>query len=303
DARPESSAHPAAHLWDDGKDPIAELDDLMNIRKVLLNKFSDNSIKTGMPMATIEEALVPIYLLHRYQLEAVSKIIGGLNYTYAVKGDGQLVTEFIKPETQMKALDGLLASITPENLSLSEELISKIPPRPVGYPRSRETFKSNTGLTFDPLAAAESITNTTLRLLLTPERLERLIIHHSRNPNQPSLEKVLDKLVNASFKENNANKDNFNGEIARMVQMKLLNQILNTIASNRTPENVKTRLYLALNEIKNEIYLAGNDAKKGTAIAMNKLIERFEQHPEEFKLAEPLPMPDGSPIGTFENFN
>nr|MBC7612471.1 zinc-dependent metalloprotease [Pseudopedobacter sp.] len=47
DARPESSAHPAAHLWDDGKDPIAELDDLMNIRKVLLNKFSDNSIKTG----------------------------------------------------------------------------------------------------------------------------------------------------------------------------------------------------------------------------------------------------------------
>ncbi|MBU0695122.1 MAG: zinc-dependent metalloprotease, partial [Bacteroidetes bacterium] len=238
DARPESSAHPAAHLWDDGKDPIAELDNLMNIRKVLLNKFSDNSIKTGMPMATIEEVLVPIYLLHRYQLEAVSKIVGGLNYTYAVKGDGQLVTELIKPETQIRALEGLLASINPENLALPEKLIAMIPPRPVGYPRSRETFKSNTGLTFDPLAASESIINTTLRLIFTPERLERIIVHHARNEDQPSLEKVLETIVNANFKGSDANKDTFNGEIARTVQLDVLKQILNTLASNRTPDNV-----------------------------------------------------------------
>lgn len=300
DARPESSAHPAAHLWDDGKDPITTLDDLMKIRKTLLNKFSENAIQAGMPMATIEEALVPIYLLHRYQLEAVSKIVGGLYYTYAIKGDGQLVTSFINPQVQQKALNRLLSVISPENLVLPENLMAKIPPRPVGYPRSRETFKTNTGLTFDALSPAESIAGATLSFLLNPERLERVIEHHARDNNQPSLEGILAQLIDQTFRSGYLKEDNLKGEIARTVQVLTVNQILNTLASNRTSSNVKARLYSYLNDIKREVSVKsqiGARFQNGTAQLIFNQIKRFEEHPEDFKLPEPLPMPDGSPIG------
>ena len=105
-------------------------------------------------MSSIEEVLVPMYLLHRYQIEAAAKVIGGLEYNYALKGDGQLVTKLLSKEQQNKALKSLLNSIHPKNLSLPEDLISLIPPRAFVYRRSRETFKSRTGLAFDYLAAA-----------------------------------------------------------------------------------------------------------------------------------------------------
>ncbi|OAQ38234.1 peptidase [Pedobacter psychrophilus] len=300
DSRPESSAHPAAHLWDDGKDPIATLDTLMNIRKTILNKFSDKAIKTGMPMATIEEALVPIYLLHRYQIEAVSKIVGGLNYTFALKGDGQLVTSFVNPQVQQQAFDKLLSVISPDNLILPESLIANIPPRPIGYPRSRETFKTNTGLTFDALSPAESLTGTTLNFLLNPERLERIIEHHARDNKQPSLEGMLGQLINQTFKSSYISQDNLKGEIARMVQVLTVNQILNTLGANRTSENVKARLLSAINDIKGicNIRLTGINA--GTSQLILNRIKRFEEHPEDFKLPEPIAMPDGSPIGDDE---
>lgn len=307
DARPEGSAHPNAHLWDDGTDPVASLQNLMNIRKVLLNRFSADAIPAGAPMATLEEVLVPIYLLHRYQVEAVSKIVGGLNYSYAVKGDGQTVTSFIRPEYQKEALKELLNVLSPENLSLPEKLIAQIPPRPVGYPRTRETFKANTGLTFDPLAAAESLTNTTLSLLLNPQRLERIIEHHARDAAQPDLNNILDQLTYQTIKQPVMNTTDFNGEIFRMEQVATLKQILNLLASDRTPDNVKAYLFFTLNDIKRFLDRRsdvnyGKDFEFGTYELMNNLIKRFEEHPETFKLPEPLPMPDGSPIGDEDNF-
>lgn len=307
DSRPEGSAHPNAHLWDDGTDPVASLQNLMNIRKVLLNRISADAIPAGAPMATLEEVLVPIYLLHRYQVEAVSKIVGGLNYTYSVKGDGQTVTSLIRPEYQNEAFKALLNVLKPENLSLPEKLIAQIPPRPVGYPRTRETFKANTGLTFDPLAAAESLTNTTLGLLLNPQRLERIIEHHARDAAQPDLNDVLNQLTYQTIKQPLMNTADFNGEIFRMEQVATLKQILNLLASDRTPDNVKAYLFFTLNDIKKfmsnkPIFGLGKDYEFGTYQLMTNLIKRFEDHPETFKLPEPLPMPDGSPIGDEDIF-
>ena len=309
DARSESSAHPLAHLWDDGKNPIESLNQLMKIRASVINNMGGNAIKTGAPMATLEEVLVPIYLLHRYQIEAVSKIIGGLDYTYALKGDGQLVTKFIDPKLQIDAFKALLESLSPYHLALPESLIAQIPPRPVNYPRSRETFKSNTGLTFDPLAAAESLTNTTLRLILNPERLERIVLNHSRDKNQPALEEFLKPLIEFNILSTSS-KDDFNGEINRMVKITTLKSILNLLASNRTADNVKTRLQVALRMIKNSLNqtnmailnLNGRAYETGVTLQMLSMINNFELNPNEFKLPDPLPMPDGAPIGT-ENFD
>ncbi|MGZ3766037.1 MAG: zinc-dependent metalloprotease, partial [Mucilaginibacter sp.] len=148
DARPAGSAHPQAHLWDAGTNAADELNRLMDIRKHVLATFSEKAIRQDAPMATLEEVLVPMYLMHRYQVEAASKMLGGLYYTFALKNDGQTITKFVPPAEQWKAFNALMGTITPDALALPEKLIEKIPPRPIGYPRTRETFKSRTGLTF-----------------------------------------------------------------------------------------------------------------------------------------------------------
>jgi hypothetical protein len=74
--------HPNAHLWDNGKDPVTELKRNEGSSK---KRTWRKQHRKGTPMAMLEDVLVPIYLFHRYQIEAVSKVVGGLYYSYAVK--------------------------------------------------------------------------------------------------------------------------------------------------------------------------------------------------------------------------
>ncbi|MEC7902362.1 MAG: zinc-dependent metalloprotease, partial [Candidatus Neomarinimicrobiota bacterium] len=140
DARPIGSAHPASHLWDNGKDAVEELNNLIQIRKVALERFGENNIRYGQPYSDLGDVLVPIYLLHRYQIEAAAKIIGGLNYSYALRGDGQLVTAMLQSDHQLKSLDALLETMQPEFLTLNENLLKLIPPRASGRGKTRESF-------------------------------------------------------------------------------------------------------------------------------------------------------------------
>ena len=195
DARPLGSAHPKAHLWDNGKDPVSELSNLMEVRKVALNNFGENNIRVGQPYSDLEDVLVPIYFLHRYQIEAVAKVIGGLNFTYALRGDGQLVTEFLDPNFQIEALDGLINTLQPNSLVLREDLLKLIPPRASGRERTRESFNNRTGVTFDGVSLAETAANLTCRVLLHPERATRLIEYHARDSKQPGFEKIMKRIT------------------------------------------------------------------------------------------------------------
>ncbi len=144
-------AHPLSNQWDDGVNPVDQLNKLMSIRRRRLDNFSEKAIPQGSPMATLQEVLVPIYLLHRYQVEAAAKSLGGLYFTHAVKNDGQEPTQMVEPAEQWRAFDALMATITPAALELPETLIKKIPPRPTGYPATIEIFRGYTGPTFDPI--------------------------------------------------------------------------------------------------------------------------------------------------------
>ncbi|MEP6738259.1 MAG: zinc-dependent metalloprotease, partial [Chryseolinea sp.] len=146
DARPAGSAHPFAHLWDNGANAADQLQKVMEIRTLALKNFGEKNIRPGAPMATLEEVFVPMYFFHRYQLEASSKIVGGLNYRYALRGDGQPVTEFISPAEQAKALDKLIETASPAALMIPERILKMIPPRPMGYDRHRELIGSRTDL-------------------------------------------------------------------------------------------------------------------------------------------------------------
>src|SRR5258708_616105 len=138
DARPPGSAHPSTHLWDSGTNAVDELERLIKVRATALAHFGENKIREGQPMALLEEVLVPVYLVHRYQTEAAAKVLGGLTYTYTLKGDGQKPTEIVAPGEQRKALEALLHTIRPDFLRLPQSIVKLIPPHPPPYHRPRE---------------------------------------------------------------------------------------------------------------------------------------------------------------------
>ena len=166
DARPAGSSSSVAHLWDSGSNAVDELNRIMQVRAAALKRFGENNIREGAPLATLEDVLVPIYMFHRYQVEAASKLVGGMDYTFALRGDGEVPTQIVAPAEQRRALAAVLATLKPEALALPESLLKIIPPRPPEYPRDREDFKIHTSPAFDALAPAESAAQHTLQFLV-----------------------------------------------------------------------------------------------------------------------------------------
>ena len=210
---------------DNGKSPILELKRLMRLRAHALGQFGPHNIPEGRPMAELEEALVPLYFGHRYQVEAVAKMVGGVEYGYTVRGDGQKGPRPVPATTQREALEALLSSIAPSELALPPHLLDLIPPRPLGYSRSRETFPAKAGPVLDPLAISASITDLSLRLILHPQRANRLVIQHAVDPDALGIHEVLTQLITLAF-ESKPESD-YHQQIQFVVAESILTQIRN----------------------------------------------------------------------------
>ena len=300
DSRPQGSAHPRSHLWDNGYSASDELNRMLLIRRYILDNFSDNAIKKGSPMSSIEEVLVPIYLLHRFQIEAASKVVGGLDYFYAMKGDGQLITKMLTFEEQNSALKALINSINPSNLVLPESLLKLIPPRAYGYPRTRETFKSKTGLTFDPLTAAETAIDMTLSMLLNHERASRLIVLKSRNNNQLGLDYMIKQLVNNTILKTNISLNGLKLETQKLVNYRVLNHMFLLANNKNTHEQVNAILYSNIFMIANELRGGGKKEKilSSHQTYLLRKIDQFLDGEAELFIPNFVAPPDGSPIGS-----
>lgn len=217
DARAPGTAHPQASLWDNGTDAAAELDRMMEVRRAALARFGDRAIREGLPLATLEETLVPLYLHHRYQTAAAIKAIGGIVYTYAMRGDGQEPWHAVPADAQRRALDAVLRTLTPSALAIPRPILARIPPRPDGYARHRELFARRTGVAFDPIAPAESAAELTVSWLLLPERAARLVTQRALDPSLPGLGDVLERLIAAGC-DAEPPADSYEAEIARTVR-------------------------------------------------------------------------------------
>jgi len=297
DARPAGGAHPFAHLWDNGKDPAAELNRVLDVRTVVMRNFGENNIKPGMPMATLEEVLVPMYFFHRYQVEAASKMVGGLNYRYALRGDGQPVTELLSPQQELNALEALLRTVQPATLMLPENLLQIIPPRPLGYQRHRELLKSRTDLTFDPLAAAETAADLTYSMILHPARANRLFEHHSRDARLPSLESVIDRLLITSIKA--APKNGYEGAIQMSIDYAMFSNLAKLALSTDAAPPTRAIAIAKLKQLKAWLAVrpAANEEWSAFYAYLADQVTRLNDNPDEFKSQQALQSPPGQPIG------
>jgi len=281
DARPKGGAHPYAHLWENGNNPVDELNHVLKVRQIALNNFSENIIRKGQPYANIESALVPIYLMHRYAVEAASKLIGGMDYSYAVRGDKQIITKPIDPKLQRKAFETILKTLSPDHLVLNKSLINILPPHPPGFGWNRESFGSRTGVTFDPLSAAESAINISLDQLFHHQRLARLL---QNNTDSQSVNKLYKKLFKSVF--DRGFYDNYKQQIQELLQSSVISHLFLLIKNEQSAEYVKSWAFEKLKDLQDE----GNDF-------LDYKIKKFLANPDQFKLSKPAKTPPGSPIG------
>ena len=298
DARPAGSAHPYAHLWDNGANPVDELNRLMAMRSKALQNFSIENISMNTPMSSLEEVLVPLYLAHRYQVEAAAKMIGGVDYQYGTRGNNLSNSAKIVPsDVQMQAMTAVLKTLNPKELAISENILKLIPPKAFAYSRGRESFKTRTGLTFDPVAAAESAANHTLKFYLHPHRATRLIEHHARDKRNPGLHNVVNALLEATWFTKEA--DSYEAEIGRMVDKLVLTHLMKLAMSTNASDQARAISWLKINELEKWLnkQSASQDIDKAHYSHGLFLIKKFKDDPEEWLNSQPLEMPDGSPIG------
>jgi Met-zincin/Domain of unknown function (DUF5117) len=299
DGRPAGSSSSLAHLWDSGPNSVDELNRLMQVRAAALRRFGENNIRVDAPLSTIEDVLVPIYMLHRYQVEAASKSIGGMDYTFSVRGDEQTPLQIIAPAEQRRALSAVLATLKPDVLALPESLLSIIPPRVPGYERGREHFKIRTSPAFDALAPAEEAAEHTLQFLFNAERASRLVEFHARDAKNPGLEEVLDAVLNATWK---ASRDpGYSGEISRVVDTVVLYDLMSLAGNERASSQARAIAWLKLEELKKWGAGAQNGAKDGEERAHLYFavtqIAQFQKDPQLIPTPTPAQPPDGPPIG------
>lgn len=299
DARSSGGAHPLAHLWDNGKNAAAELDRVSKIRQKVLENFSEKAIKTGEPIASIEEVLVPMYFLHRYQIEAASKLVGGVNYTYKSRGDQLSLPQPVDAKSQEWAINSLVNTLQPEFLSIPENVLKLLSPKVPGYSRTRESFDNYTGPTFDPIAAAETSAEMTLNMLFNPERAERLIQQSLVDNDLISLSELLDKTIEGSWEKSYG--QGLEKEIKIVVEKRVLYHLMNLSIHKKSTETTKAVANLKLTELINwvrgKIKYEKDELVKAHYQHSLLQFEKFSNDPEKFKIPETLSPPDGSPIG------
>ncbi|HLO81380.1 MAG TPA: zinc-dependent metalloprotease, partial [Chitinophagaceae bacterium] len=295
DARAPGGMHPTAHLWDNGKEPVAELEEVINIRKKALADFGTNSIRPGFPLAMLEDVLVPVYFYHRYQVEAACKLVGGLNYTYALNGKPTKPVSPLPLLTQQQALDAILKTLEPEFLQIPDRIVKLIPPRPAGYPYGNELFRKHTGLSFDPLAPAETAADLPLSFLYHPERLSRMAQDTGVGMKLSEMNK---RIIKATWQA--ARRKGFAGLVQQQTEQVLLTYLLAASVDEKSSFAAKAAMRKSLDDLK----LFIETQKKTTtdeqlaghyALALERM-----KSPDKAKPTVHAAIPPGAPIGCME---
>ena len=290
DARAASGFHPNAHLWDNEKDATVGLKNTLAVRAKALENFSENTIRIGTPLATLEDVLVPVYNYHRYQLEAVCKLIGGIDYSYSTRGDEQKKPSFVPGAMQQKALAAAVACLSPTTLTLPEFIVAQIPPRPPLY-YSGELFAKRTGMSFDPLSAAEALADFELAFLFNPERANRLTINKARGEGIGFAE-LIDAVVAETFQKPLGK--GLQEAVGLQTQQMVVTWLLGVSQSEQSNYEVKAICSEKLNALKKWAAEQVKANKYKTHFAY--LIDRIA-HPKEISLPKHKEIAPGAPIG------
>jgi hypothetical protein len=286
------AAHEQASVWDNGSDLVEELGRVIEVRRLALAAFSPSAVRPGQPLSDLERVLVPLYLHHRFQMAAAAQSLGGADYTYAMRGDGQVPVKIVPAPKQRRALDLVLSTLDVDFLALPERILSLLPPAPPDAPPA-ERFARTTGLLFDPLATAGSAADLTVRTLLHPERLSRLHEYGSRG-DTPDVAEIVDRLVAATWGRA-VPADRYRAAVLAVVRRVALDRLLEQAESHPAPgvrAVIAERLGRLADRLEN-LPAASGDERLAAAD-----VRRWEGRTQPAAAAPATPaLPPGSPIG------
>ena len=293
DSRPVGSANPFSHLWDNGEFPYKELDKLLKVRDLALKNIDLENLIDGEPYDRIEDILVPIYMLHRYQIESAAKAIGGVDYLYFVKNKNNDKVKFVDSKLQKESLKSLLNVLNPKNLVLPNNLIEILSPRSFRNPRTRENFESNTGVTFDYINASSSVINHTFTFLMNPERINRIYQQNMFGENILMLEDYLMIISNSIF--SNKKMSPYESSINKNTSSLFLDHLFLAFNNSKTNDLSKSVILSNIMNTRETLSININDYN---SFLVNK-INGFLDNPDKYVPIEKTKIPDGSPIGNF----
>ena len=293
DSRPVGSANPFSHLWDNGEFPYKELNKLLKVRDLALKNIDLDNLVDGEPYDRIEDILVPIYMLHRYQIESAAKAIGGVDYLYFVKNKNNDKVKFVDSKLQKESLKSLLNVLNPKNLVLPNNLIQILSPRSFRNPRTRENFESNTGVTFDYINASSSIINHTLTFLLNPQRINRIYQQNMFGEKILMLDDYLTIISNSIFSNNRMSP--YESSINKNTSSLFLDHLFLTFNNSNTNDLSKSVILSSIINTKEKL---SSNLNEYNSFLVNK-INGFIDNPDKYIPVEKTKIPDGSPIGNF----
>ncbi|GIW52744.1 MAG: hypothetical protein KatS3mg081_2099 [Gemmatimonadales bacterium] len=227
-----SGSYPEASTWVNGADMVEELARVIEVRRVLIDRFDESAIAPGEPLHLLNQRFTTVYLHHRFTLLAAIKAVGGMEFRYGVRGDPLPPTAIVPPQRQRRALELLLDALEPRELAIPERILVQLAPRPFGYTTSSRAFSGTTGHAFDQLGAARVIAGLVIGGLFDPVRASRIVALHGRNPEVPSLERVVSRVIERTWRAPRP-ADPGSAQLRRLVQRVVVDELIDLAASDR----------------------------------------------------------------------
>jgi len=293
----DTDSHPKVDQWSNGVDQADELYRMLKVRRSALDRLGEGTIRKGVPLALLEEPLVPIFMYHRYTVESAASMVAGQDFVYGMRGDQRTPTKGVSVDDQRKALDALALTLKPSELTVPKRVLDLIPPRPPGYGMHRELFPRTTGDTFDPLSPATIAADVTIGFVLQLDRAARMVAQHAVNPAAPGLDYIIDRLTTATFDAPTAT--GYEAAVRRAEERVLVDRVM-WLATASPNGEVRAIASLKLSKLaarlKAAVARTEADTAQRTLIAAD--IKRFLDRPAEAaKMIPAADAPPGAPIG------
>jgi hypothetical protein len=302
DARPADAADPRAALWDNGADPADALRQSLAVRAAALARFGRGNLKADQPLAKLHEVFVPLYLHHRYEVQAAAKLVGGVRYDYSLNDSLGHPARTVPPAEQRRGLAALVEAVTPEALEISPAIADLLLPRPHEHDAHVELFTGRAGLVFDPLSAAATAARLVFDEVLQPGRLARVVDQSRTDPSGDALtvQQIVDAFSQPAFGARAGAPAS--QELRHVLQGALVERLLAVAGDEAAAPWVRSRIVAALDGLDSQLAAGPNGAiERAHRAYLRAEIARFrarDWRPEETAPSAPA-APPGQPIGTF----
>ena len=279
-SRAVGAAHPLGSVWDNGGDPVAMLRHEVEVRRIALARFGMRNLEKGAPLSSLEEKLLPLYLHHRYQLEAAAKSLGGVSYTYGA-GDPPRI---VPAARQREALRAVMATLEPSFLEIPKRIRELLPPPSYAWgDANTELFPRRTDPVFDPMAAAMTSADVTISALLDPARAARL----TQQESNVTLREVLNALIDNAARQ---------GPITRGTRTVLLVRLAGLANNREADPQARAEASDALRRLSARLTAVSDTAETAHRRATQDEIARFLARPESWQAPLLPAIPPGPPI-------